>query len=219
MKKREIISEILGKRHRLSNRRDAYGHAEKMLNSLIYAYLHLQPLPREEKEIKEELLRYFSVGLVSCLEGYYRSVIKELVDYGSPYRDNVQKLDELKFDIRTFAQMHEKKISTGEVVSHLVSISSFDDIQRHMSVLLGCDYFSKLKQKKVSNDRIYCEFHPRAWETLASVFSDRHIACHELNPRVKWKFKVVVEQWRIVWHTIEANERLLKEYGLRDNND
>ena len=60
MKRRDIISEIVSKRKRLSNRNDAYEHTEKRLTSLIYAHFHLQPLPRDDKEIKHELLRYFS---------------------------------------------------------------------------------------------------------------------------------------------------------------
>ena len=86
-----------------------------------------------------------------------------------------------------------------------------------MSNLLGGDYFSKLKAKRILKDKIYEEFHPRAWETLNDTFIDRHVGCHELNPRVKWTFKRIAEQWRVVSHTIEANESLLQDYGLRNN--
>lgn len=85
MKRRDIVSEIVNKRKRLGRISDAYAQAEKRLTSLIYSYLHLLSLPRRDKEIKIELLRYFSVGLVSCLEGYYRAIIKELIDYGPPF--------------------------------------------------------------------------------------------------------------------------------------
>jgi len=216
MKKRDIISEILSKRKRLSNRNDVYEHADKRLTSLIYTYFHLQPLSREHKNIKSELIRYFAVGFVSCLEGYYRAIIKELIDHGPPFRDNAPRLDELKLDIRTLTQLHDKKVSIGEMISHLLKISSFDDIQKHMSTLLGCDYFSKLKTKTVVGNKVYGEFHPRAYATLNDIFADRHVACHELNPRLKWTFKRAVEQWRVASHTIEANEGILKDYRLRN---
>ena len=92
------------------------------------------------------------------------------------------------------------------------------DIQKHMSTLLDCDYFSKIQPKKVATDRgVYSEFHPQAWDVLNSTFLDRHVACHELNPKHKWTFKRAQEQWRVVFHTLEATEHLLQDYGLRKN--
>lgn len=219
MKKRDIISEILSKRSRLSYRSsDAYQQAEKRLTSIIYVHFHLYPLPREDhKEIKQELVRYFSVGLVSCIEGYYRAIVKELIDHGPPFRDNAHKLNDLKFDISTFTQLHDKKISIGEIVSHLVKIFSVGDIQKHMSTLLECDYFSNIQPKLVANDRAYSEVHPHAWEVLNSTFLDRHIACHELNPKHKWTFPLAQKQWRVVIHTLGATEDLLQDFGLRKN--
>jgi hypothetical protein len=80
-----------------------------------------------------------------------------------------------------------------------------------MSTLLGCDYFSKIKQMIVNEPKTYEEFQPNAFEILEKTFEDRHIACHELNPKIKWKYKIIEEQWRVVFHTIQANELVLQD--------
>lgn len=209
--KRDILKEIESKRNRFSKRRSAYKQAHERLMALIYSKFHLMPLSNKNKEVKNELIRYFSVGLISCIEGYFRIIIKEMIDYGSPFRDNAHKLEDLKLNLQLITNLYDKKISIGEIISHLVKISSFNDIQKHMSVLFGYDYFSKIKQMVVIEPKTYDEFQPRAYEILNKTFEDRHIACHELNPKKQWKYKTIEEQWRVVFHTIMANELVLKE--------
>jgi len=141
--------------------------------------------------------------------------MKELIDHGPPYRDNAARLEDLKFDVSTIMRMQMQSVSVGEMISHLASLSSIEDINRHMSTLLGTDYFDALKPLGLWRDQTFGSFHPRAWQDLSDVFHDRHIACHELNPRMKWTFRRVTDQWRVVQHLIEANEKLIRNLGIR----
>lgn len=215
MKKRDIVTEIIGKRSRLSKRSEPYEHARTRIEGLGFSTIYLKPLSKEHKKIKQELIRYIAVGCVSCLEGYYRAIVKELIDYGSPFCDRAPELQIQNLDIRTLIKSNDKKVSIGEIISHLLNISSFNDIHKHMSTLLECDYFSKLKPMKILMNKRYGTFHPTARVILDDTFADRHIACHELNPRQKWTWNRAIDQWRVTIHTIEANEELLGEYGLR----
>ncbi len=216
MRKRDIVEEIVSKRKRLGRRKDPAGLVDTRLFSLFLAVDSLQRMPKKERDLKQEMIRYISVGLVSCLEGYFRLMIRRLIDHGSPYRQNAVKLDELRIDLPTITRMEAAKITVGEIISHLVTISSIDDINRHMSTLLDTSYFAALRPMPIPRMGTFEVAHPRAWETLTSVFQDRHVACHELMPRVPWTFKRALEQWRVVIHIVEANETLLRKLGVRE---
>ncbi len=106
--------------------------------------------------------------------------------------------------------MEASKVTAGEIISHLVKISSFEDISRHLTTLLGTSYFAAAGPMPLHRMTTFEIEHPQAWETLAGVFHDRHVACHELDPRAPWTFSGTRRQWRVGLHLIEANERLLR---------
>jgi hypothetical protein len=216
MRKRDIVQEIISKRKRLGRRRDPAGLVEDRAFGLFLAFDRLRSMPAKERALKQEMIRYISVGVVSCLEGYFRLIIRRLIDHGSPYRENAVKLEDLRIDLTTITRMEDAKVTVGEIISHLVRISSFDDINRHLSTLLATEYFAALRPMPISNMGTFEKVHPRGWQTLATVFQDRHVACHELNPRVPWTFKRAIEQWRVLLHTIEANEALLHKLKVKE---
>ena len=218
MRKRDIVQEIISKRKRLGKRRDPASLVEVRAFGIFLAFDKLRSMPakdREDRALKQEMIRYLSVGIVSCLEGYYRLIIRRLIDHGSPYRENAVKLDDLRIDLPTITKMEAAKLTVGEIISHLVKLSSFDDINRHLSTLLATEYFAALRPIPISNMGTFEKVHPRGWETLATVFQDRHVACHELIPRVPWTFKRAIEQWRMLLHIVEANEALLKKLKVK----
>ena len=213
MNKRDILEEVLAKRKRLGRKRDPVSLVQLRLFGIFLAFDRLQRMPAKlphDRELKQELIRYFSVGLVSCLEGYFRLFIRRLIDHGSPYRENAVKLSDVRIDLETITRMEASKVTAGEIISHLVKLSSFEDINRYLTILLGTSYFAAIGPMSVQRMTTFELAHPRGWEILAGVFHDRHVACHELNPRVTWKFSRARTQWRIVVHLIEANELLLR---------
>ena len=219
MRKRDIVQEIISKRKRLGKRRDPASLVEVRAFGIFLALDKLRSMPakdREDRALKQEMIRYLSVGIVSCLEGYYRLIIRRLIDHGSPYRENAVKLDDLRIDLPTITKMEAAKLTVGEIISHLVKLSSFDDINRHLSTLLATEYFAALRSMPIRNMEAFEKVHPRGWETLATVFQDRHVACHELIPRVPWTFKRAIDQWRVLLHVVEANEALLKKLKVKE---
>ncbi|MFL6273610.1 MAG: hypothetical protein ACJ74G_00250 [Blastocatellia bacterium] len=216
MRKRDIIEEIISKRKRLGRRRDPASIVYVRAINLFIAFDNLRSRPARERPLKLEMIRYFSVGIVSCLEGYFRLIIRRLIDHGPPYRENAAKLDDLRIDLPTITRMEASKVTVGEIVSHLVKLSSFEDINRHLSTLLMTKYFAALRPMPISNMGTFEEVHPRGWETLAGVFQDRHVACHELTPRAPWTFKRALEQWRVLLHIVEATEALLQKLNVKE---
>jgi hypothetical protein len=77
------------------------------------------------------------VGIVTCLEVTTRQVIQRLIDHGTPYVERIEKFkDFLKFDLSVTRALHDKKVSFGELVSHLVPINNIENISSHLGVLL-----------------------------------------------------------------------------------
>lgn len=68
MRKRDIIEEIISKRKRLGRRRDPASIVQVRAISLFIAFDNLRSMPARERPLKLEMIRYFSVGIVSCLE-------------------------------------------------------------------------------------------------------------------------------------------------------
>jgi hypothetical protein len=57
-----------------------------------------------------EVVRYFPVALVACIEGYFRMMVRDLVDAGDPYLANSEKAaSTLKPDFSILRALHGKK--------------------------------------------------------------------------------------------------------------
>jgi hypothetical protein len=220
MNKLDIVQEVVAKRKRIGRKRDPLSQVQTRLFGIYLAFETLRKMPakkEDQRELKQEMVRYFSVGLVSCLEGYFRFIIRRVIDHGSPYRENAAKLTDVRVDLDTITRMEVSRVSAGEIISHLVKLSSFEDINRHLTILLGTSYFASVGTMSIQrrSTTTFEQENPRAWETLSGLFQDRHIACHELNPQSPWKFARATEQWRIVINLIEANELLLRAMKIK----
>src|ERR1700690_3181523 len=165
MGKRNIIDEILSKKKRLpfaKNRRwDLVSSRLARIRETLYLLDMLESTTNQETQEAQELFdelievtdiaidssqildltyemsRYIPIGLVSCLEGYFRVVYADLLDFGSPYRDNASKLEtKLSFSIETIFALERSSVSSGEFVAHMLQTSSLEDINNIMTILI-----------------------------------------------------------------------------------
>ncbi|MDR5810860.1 hypothetical protein [Caballeronia sp. LZ019] len=84
------------------------------------------------------------VGIAACIEVSVRKAIEKLVDDGAPYIDRVDKLkNKLHFDLRLTKALSDREITFGNLVSHLLPISSLSDIASHLETLLNGNGVSK----------------------------------------------------------------------------
>lgn len=157
--------------------------------------------------LSPELLRYFPVGLVACLEGFFRIAIKQIVDRGGVYLDNAEKLfATVKPDFNALKALHGQKITIGELAAHQVPLNRLENIQSHLSTLLGKDFLKELRSvtepQWLMEEEAPQPILPEPDTTFASVtrtFELRHIICHELAT----KFDVsLAELERCVFGTV-----------------
>lgn len=138
----------------------------------------------------EEALRYVPVGLVACLEAYFRAVISELVDSGEPFLRRAEKLERTPFNFRAVAAIHGRTITLGSLVAHLVPMNNMQDFNATMSTLLDDDFFESVKEVRehwpwkslatASTEPVISD-PARVFADLNRVIELRHVICHEFG--------------------------------------
>ena len=138
----------------------------------------------------EEIDRYFPIAAIACLEKASRWAIRSLIEHGEPYATRASKILNDKFEIRDVLDIEAKVVSTAEVIAHLVSISSLEQINSHLSTLMDCKFLDSLggakrKWSSIDGDRKanhkLLPYPDRAIKAVEIAFRLRHTYCHELD--------------------------------------
>lgn len=182
MARRDYAKEIAELRERNSS-----NHA---IIELSLRLLSLQAALDKYRAADNEILRYFPVAIIGCVEAYTRLQIKEIVDYGEPFVGRIARLElpNLKIDLNLLAAIDKKTLTVGEFVSHLVSINSLEDVNQHLSVLLDVDFLEELKKtidpweaevKKPTPAEPIITRPEDVFPAVRTAFELRHIFAHE----------------------------------------
>lgn len=180
MAKRDHVQEILEIQARTGERPPYIGVTLRIqeIRSLIDGY----------DSPPEEALRYCPVGLVACVEAYFRAVIKELIDAGEPFLGRSEALERRVFNFQVVAAIHGRTITLGDLVAHLIPLNNKQNINSAMSALLDTDFLEQLKEvrghwpwKPVASAPAEAVISEPAivFADLDKVFELRHIVCHE----------------------------------------
>jgi len=186
-KKRNYIDEILEIKSRNNKRGTRDELAMKRIRPLVEGFREIKKLD-STVSYKNEWLKYGAIGYVAILEGYFRLLIADLINAGLPFRDRVMELKDIKFSPEVVLAMHDKKISLGEFVSHLLSINRISDIDNHLSTILGGPFIkglSKMPTYKPTNMKPFGEVFPDVFGNIEKLFQLRHIYAHELATKEK----------------------------------
>ena len=147
----------------------------------------------DDDYIGAELLRYFPIALVACIESFFRDVISQLIDAGEPYLSRSKKvIDRKKYDADILADLHGQRISIGELIAHHVKINNIAQLISTMDNLLE-DFKKRLSQVQ---DRyaVVVRNKPRkpiirdveaTFRHLDKTFRYRHVFCHEAAAAIK----------------------------------
>ncbi len=204
MSKRNLIDEILAKKQR--EEFDYYGSFR--LTSIESSFDRLSEKNAEDKT----LLALYNVGIAACIEVAVRSTIRKLIDHGSPYIDRIEKFkNELRFELDIIKALHDKKISFGDFVSHLLPINGIEHINSHLDTLLDKklrialanvrefveppdEYFLWGNEEFCNDADLYLEYQKsknespliiedidRLMNDINGLYKDRHITAHEAN--------------------------------------
>lgn len=209
-KSSHILKEIIEVRAR-SAYTDAYSLALSSLGDL-------QRLYEERKIIPVQLLNYFPVSIISCLESFLRLSLKEIIDSGDVYLERAGKLSaSLKFDFDTIKALQGKHVTLGEFISHSLSMGSIEHINFNFSTLLNLDFMASLrtiedrwaheiekkpKQAILSNPN-------KVFSAVTEAFRIRHIICHELPNHDEIKPAQIEESFEGTALFIRASSELI----------
>lgn len=139
MSRRDYIEEILAKKIRSRNK---WQNSNSKLFQLERNFREI----KKNNEIDISQYSLFLVGIVTCLEVGVRGAIQKLVDKGTPYTERIEKFkDFLKIDLNVTKALHDRKVSFGELVSHLLPANNIENIISHFGVLLDSSFTDKLK--------------------------------------------------------------------------
>ncbi|BAY79909.1 hypothetical protein NIES25_63970 (plasmid) [Nostoc linckia NIES-25] len=224
-KQRNYINEILAKKGRVPPETTRWELVSGRLNkvsSIRYVADFLEDMDRwsgsglEESEgynewikqsyekvqysrgLRQELLRYIPIGFVACIEGYFREVYTNLIDYGFPYKDRARNFKDIKFSIEDVINLDLKSVSIGEFIAHLLPTKNLETINDNINKLIDGDFLQELKstrkklkpiqiigyneQNEPSVINLDDELHGKMVESVKIVFQLRHTFCHEIDP-------------------------------------
>lgn len=183
MTKRNTLQEIMEKRDR-STSSDHLGSYNERIDKIDagYRFLLEQTAP-DATSCNKEFSRYFPVAFVASIEGYVKYTISRLIDAGSPFLNRAASLHNVKLSIATVAAIQKKDFSLGEYIAHFLSISSLDDINRAMSILLDMDFLDHLTSSEFAlfaDGPLTLQNHRSDFiSAVNDLFSMRHLLCHE----------------------------------------
>lgn len=142
-------------------------------------------------EDNPELLRYFPIGAVAALEGYFRAAIAEMIDSGEPYANRIERLTrDIRLDWHWARAIEGRKITCGELIAHSVPLSNLGDVQKVMDCLLDGDFLKMLREtpRDPSGARsglnLILQDPEECFQVVVRTFELRHIFCHESAARV-----------------------------------
>lgn len=183
--KRNLINEITAIKSR--SEFNSLHHYSRRLNDIEYAF---QENLDYNGDFNKELLKYIPIATVACFEAFFRSVYKELIDFGKPFSDNVVKFNQaqnVKFNFDIVNAIQTKTVTVGEFVSHILPCNNFEDINKNLSLLCSIDFadqIKKFKRESISehvneNSKQFIENGDRIITDIKRTFELRHIYCHE----------------------------------------
>ena len=195
--KRDYVAEILEKRSRLKKRSQAQEQFRARLIPVVAGFRALKELGDGEK-YRNEFLKYGPIGYVACVEGYFRLIVADLINSGSPYLEAASKFDEIKISLSSVVAIQSKSITLGEYISHMVPLNSLADIDRCFSVLLDCDFIFEIKKFNISKTPdqkplTIEEVSPAIFKNVKEIFRLRNIYAHELATSEPLKPKRIEE--------------------------
>lgn len=180
--KRNIVTEITEIKERSDfNSRHDYSH------NLEKIELAFEDILRGNGDYNEELLKYIPIATVSCFEAFFRSIIKEIIDFGAPFRNNLKSFNQtnnMRFDFDIVGAIEKKNFTMGEFVSHILKCNNLEEINLNLTTIIGKDFLSSIKEfqnpTRLQDESTY--FNKNFNQILSDVkrtFELRHIFCHE----------------------------------------
>jgi uncharacterized protein YecT (DUF1311 family) len=192
--------------------------SDRSMSELFIRLMHLESAFSKRQDVHSELLRYFPVALVACLEGYFRLAIKELIDAGSPYLDRAAKVfGSSRLGTEVVKALHGKQISIGEFVAHNIPLGNLAHVNTSLSILLDKDFLTQLRSVA---DRWAHEIQGKpktpilenpdsTYAAVARTFEIRHVICHEMASDFELKASEIEDGFAATTMFLKAADELI----------
>lgn len=183
MTRRDVIAEIEGKRLRSKSNEYRFAASARLLE--------IRNEFADFRDWSQEAKRYVPIGIAACVEGFARGIIKELCDHSDAYLNNALGNKSIQIDRAFIGAIQYKRVTGGEIVAHLLPISSVENILGHLKDITGIDFFERMKngERDVSLDysgemRPYIADFARVISDLRRIYEARHSFVHEIDPDI-----------------------------------
>ena len=196
MTRRNLLDEILSKRGRCPSdkiRIDLFNKRyTRLYETSMQLFTESAKTNPEATIVDAEVIRYFPIALVACIEGYFRMAIADLINIGPPFIERVANLRDLNISVDVAIAIQTQKITLGEYISHFLSLNNLEDINKALSVLLNFDFLERLLTgrfdlfgKKEAEPFHLEELRGPFVVSIKELFHTRHILCHEFAPELR----------------------------------
>lgn len=215
MGKRDLIQQI----ERIRSRRPRIQARYLAYRRLQALAAFLEALADHEGDFLQEALRHVPVACVAVLEAYSRGVVREWVDRQDSDRDRVVGLlnkYKSRLDAGSLVAAHHQEVSVGDLLAHMLPLSSLSDIEAALGQLFGQPHFTALSSSSRATAHIAgveaITKDPGGFRgTLESLFELRHTICHETGHVRQLTLAEMHDAVRTVRTFVEANEHLVFE--------
>lgn len=182
--------------------------------------LRLHGLQSSYKNIEKnnsEVLKYFPVAIVACVEAYFKMAIKELVDKRRDFLPNAIQLLKQKIDVDVAVSLDGNEITLGDLVAHSCSYSKFESIESCVSKILGVSFSDELKnvQNRYLNTffdeplKPILENPDKTFKSVRKVYELRHIICHEIASSHVFDYDEIQETFEDCVQFLKASEEVM----------
>ena len=178
--KKKVVDELLAIRQRRKTNLPSFEIYFRLI-WLEYAY-------ENRDKSNKEMLRYFPIAIIACIETFFRLTIKQLIDHGEPYLTNSQSImPKTNVGFEILKALHGQKVTIGDIISHSISLSSFEHIVSNVNKTMALDFLKELAEIKnrwaieieKQTDKPMLSNPNEVFKYVARTFQLRHIFCHE----------------------------------------
>jgi hypothetical protein len=217
-KRRNVIQEILDKKERAFRKGSRMAHFLGRVVPLVEGWRAMKKLPRT-LSWRDEWLKYGAIGYVACIEGYFRLLIADLINHHPECRSNLERFPDLRVNLATAAALEDGTTTSGELLAHLVEISSTDDINKVMTTLLGRDFLDLVLSSPASQfqPRPNREMSPNMVADSLRLFQLRHQFAHEVGARGRVPVRAIERGMRSAAALAVSTEFALTRAGFVDD--
>jgi hypothetical protein len=184
---------------------------------LIHRLHELQSSYKKIDKNNLELLKYFPVAIVACVEAYFKMAIKELVDKRKDLMLNAIQHVKQRFDIETAVSLNGNEITLGDLVAHSCSYSKFDSIESSVSKILNKSFAVELRSvQNTYRNTFYDEpLQPilenpeKTFESVRKIYELRHIICHEIASSHVFNYDEINESFEDCVQFLRASDEVI----------